>query len=827
MNSFALAMRLLWRDSRAGELTILFLALLIAVTCSTAITLFSDRLERTMTDQTAEFLAADMVITSHAVISEAWLNKAVELNLSEAQTAEFSSVLMEHDELLLAGVKAVSDNYPLRGFLKSTKTDYATETIERKGPKPGEAWVDKRILSALKLNIGDPVTIGEKKLLITKIITYEPDKQGDLYSLSPRLMMNKQDLDATGIVQPGSHVHYFYLFSGNQSPLSEFKAWVKPQLNLAQRILDIHEDRPELGSALDRAERYLGLSTIVVIVISGVAIAMATRRYVERHLDATAIMRCLGSKQNDVLRIFITQFLFLGLITSMTGCALGWVVQELLFKLLRNLLPQTVSNPSWLAVFFGLLTGITVLIGFSLPPLLQLKRVSPARVLRRDLEPLPASAWLVYGSAMGIIGVLIWRYTQDLNMTAIIFIVGVLLLIVLGILIYFVLKSVQRLIPRLSLNWRFGLQGLFRNSRATITQILAFTITLVAMALSFTVRNDLIENWHKQLPEQAPNHFALNIFPDQMESLHADFKSENIAGSRFFPIIRGRLTQINGEPVQKIVSKDSQGESATHRELSLTYTNNLPDDNKIIAGSWWTATSKNEVSVEQKLADSLKIKLGDRLMFVVGGQELTATVSSIRSLQWETMKPNFYMIFSPGTLESFPGTFLTSFYLPESKKTFLNALIKKYPAMTILEVDLILKQFKTILTQLTAAINYLLYFALLAGFTVLFSAIYSTLDNRIYESALLRTFGANRSLLRTMHIIEFFTLGLISGVFAVILSESLLYALYAKALNMDYRPSSYLWYALPIIGAFSVGLAGCWGVNRVVNTPPLKVLRDS
>jgi putative ABC transport system permease protein len=827
MKPFGLAVRLLWRDSRAGELTILFLALLIAVTSSTAIALFSDRLERTMTNQTAEFLAADMVISSHATIPDSWLEKAKQLNLAQAQTAEFSSVLIENDELLLAGIKAASDLYPLRGFLKTTTSDYADEAIEHKGPEPGFAWVEKRVLSALKLNIGDPITVGEKKLAISKIVTYEPDKQGDIYSLSPRVIINKQDLQETGVIQPGSHVHYFFQFSGEQSQLAEFKRWVKPQLNLAQRILDIHEDRPELGSALNRAERYLGLSSIVVIIISGVAIAMATRRYTERHLDATAILRCLGCKQNEVLWLFISQFLLLGLLTSALACGLGWFVQEMLFKLLRNLLPQSVANPGWLAVFFGMMTGMTILIGFALPPLLRLKKVSPARVLCRDLEPLPTSAWLVYGLAGGIVGILIWRYTEDLNMTVTIFCAGLVLLLVLGLLVYLMLMLARRSLSSVSLNWRFGLQGLLRNSRATVSQILAFTITLVAMTLSFTVRSDLIENWHKQLPEHAPNHFALNIFPEQLPGLQTEFKDNGIENSQFFPVIRGRLTEINNVPVQKIVSKDSQGESATHRELSLTWTEKLPEDNKIIAGTWWSPEKKPEVSVEQKLADSLKINLGDKLLFIVGGQKLTATVSNIRSLQWDTMKPNFYMIFSPGTLESFPGTFLTSFYLPENKKTYLNQMVKHYPAMTILEVDLILKQFKTILSQLTEAINYLLYFALMAGFTVLFSAIYSTLDSRIYESALLRTFGANRSLLRRTHIIEFALLGLVSGVLAVIISEALLFALYSKALHMDYHPTYYLWIALPLIGAFAVGLAGCWGVRRVVSSPPLQILRDS
>jgi putative ABC transport system permease protein len=640
-------------------------------------------------------------------------------------------------------------------------------------------------------------------------------------------MMNKADLPETGIIQPGSHVHYFFQFSGEPAPLAEFKRWVKPQLNLAQRIMDIHEDRPELGSALNRAERYLGLSSIVVIIISGVAIAMATRRYTERHLDATAILRCLGCKQRDVLWLYINQFMLLGLLTSALGCLLGWFVQEILFELLKNLLPQHVANPGWLAVFFGLITGMTVLMGFALPPLLRLKEVSPVRVLRRDLEPLPSSALLVYGLSAGIVGLLIWKYTEDFTLTATIFSVGLVLLLALGLLLHFILSLASRSLSVMSLSWRFGLQGLVRNNRATISQILAFTITLIAMALSFTVRNDLIENWQQQLPDHAPNHFALNIFPEQLSGIQKEFKAQGITGSQFYPVIRGRLTEINGVPVQKIVSKDSQGENATHRELSLTWTENLPEDNKIIAGSWWPSERKDLVSVEQKLAESLKIKLGDQLLFVVGAQPITVTVSSIRALQWDTMKPNFYMIFSPGTLESFPTTFITSFYLPDSKKTYLNQLVKQYPAMTILEVDLILKQFKTLLTQLTQAINYLLYFALMAGFTVLFSAIYASLDNRVYESALLRTFGANRSLLRITHIIEFTILGLVSGCLAALISEALLFALYSKALNMAYRPTYFLWLALPLIGAFAVGITGCWGVRHVVNTPPLRVLRDT
>ena len=826
MSRFILAVRLLTRESRSGELTILLIALTIAVTSSTAITLFADRLHRTMTVQAADFLAADLVITGPRPIPEFWRKKAAQLNLTAAETIEFSSVLVENNELLLAGVKAVSPKYPLRGSLKITDSDFTSERTVHSGPDIGSAWVDRRILSALHLKIGDSLTVGEKTLAISHVIAYEPDKRGNLYSLSPRVMMHTADLPAARVILPGSHVHYFFQFSGSPEAISAFNHWVKPKLNPSQRLMDIHEDRPELGSALDRAERYLGLSSIVVVLIAGVAIATATRRYSERHFNSTAILRCLGYKQKDILWLYANQFIVLGTLGSAAGCLFGWFAQEALFLALKNLLPRQIAGPGWLAVMFGFSTGIAILLGFALPPLLRLKRISPLRVLRRDLEPLPTSAWLVYGSAVAITAALIWRYTEDLTMTATILGVGLISLLVLSLVVSGLLSAAGKLLPRLNMTWRFGVQGLVRNKQATVGQILAFTITLVAMTLSFTVRNDLLDNWRRQLPEQAPNHFALNIFPEQQKAMQQDLQAYRIKGSRFYPVVRGRLVEINDTPVQQIVSKDSQGERATHRDLSLTWSSQLPEDNVIAAGHWWRNKQTGLVSIEQKLAKSLKVGLGDELTFTVGSEQLTATVASIRAVKWDTMKPNFYMIFSPGTLERFPKTFITSFYLSEEQKNLLNELVKKYPGITILEVDLILKQFKSILAQLTQAINYLLYFALLAGFAVLFSAVHASLDHRIHEGALMRTLGAHRSFLRKTHIIEFSLLGLSAGLLANLLSEVMLFALYKQVLHLDYAPHLMLWILMPLISAMFVGLAGYWGVKNVVNKSPVTVLRE-
>lgn len=825
MNRFRLAMRLLKRDGRSGELTLLVLALLIAVASSTTISLFVDRLQRTLTLQAAEFLAGDLVIASPTMVPDSWLNQATSSGLTQSQTTEFSSVLLENQQMLLASIKAVSKSYPLRGFLKTTDQFGADETKAYQGPEPGSAWVEQRVLSALNLNLGDTLTVGEKPLLVTRILTYEPDKRGDFYSFSPRVMINQADLQSTGVIQPGTHVHYFFQFAGIETLLTEFKQSLKPQINPSQRILDIHDDRPELGSALQRAERYLGLCSVVVILIAGVAIAMAAGRYTERHFNASALLRCLGCRQSEIIRLYAMQFLVLGALASTAGCMLGWLGQTGLFYLLKPLLPQQLASPGFLAVVVGFITGMAILLGFALPPLLRLQQVSPLRVLRRELEPMPTKAWLIYALAIAVLSVLIWRYSNDWRMTASILVVGMLVLLVMGLLISGLLGLSRRLLPRLPVVWRFGLQNMLRNRRASVSQILAFSITLAAMNLSFTVRSDLINQWQQQLPEKAPNHFALNIIPEQQQAFQQNLQQANIISSEFYPVIRGRLVAINAEAVQKRVSKDSQGEAATQRELSLTWAQTIPEDNSITAGTVWPTDQAGLVSVEQKLAENLGIQVGDQLRFTIGSAQVSAKVANIRSLQWDTMKPNFYMIFSPGTLDGFPATYLTSFYLPDEHKNYLNQLLKAYPATTILEVDQILKQFKTILTQLTQAIDLLLYFALVAGFMVLLAAVYATLDNRIYEGALMRTLGAKRSWLRKTHSIEFGLLGGLAGLLATVIAQAIMFVLYSQVMHIPFQAPLSSWLATPLIGCISVSLAGYWGVREVVNRSPMRVLR--
>lgn len=825
-NIFRLAFKLAARDWRSGELTILVAALFVAVAASTAVSLLGDRLNRTMSLQAAEFLGADLSVGGHEPPSSEWTAEAAALGLQSSATSEFSSVLIENEELLLVGVKAVAEGYPLRGVVKTTLADPGEAAATPGIPAAGEAWVEPRVLSALGVALGGTITVGEKPLRVARIITHEPDRRGDLYSLSPRVMINAADLAATRIIQPGSHVHYYALYAGSDQALRQFKRWLKPRLHPGQHITDLDEDRPELGNALNRAERYLGLASIAVVLIAGVAIAMSTRRYTERHFDMTAMLKCLGARERDVFRLYLLQFVIVGLAGSALGCAAGYGLQAGIAHLIRTLLPHSLAEPGWFALLFGTGAGLPVLFGFALPPLLRLKRLPPLRVLRRDLEPLPAAAWLVYGLAAATLAILMWRYTRDLRMTTAVLGIGGAAVAVLSGLSLLLLGLARWLVPHVPLALRFGLQHLTRRRKLGVSQILAFAVTLVAMQVSVLVRTELLQEWQRQLPEDTPNHFALNLFDADLDRFRDFLRAESLSSSNFYPIVRGRLTKVNGRDVFEIVAKESRAEGAINRELSLTWSGSVPPENHVVAGRWWDGTLPRQLSVEKGLADSLGLKLGDALTFAVGGQDVVAIVSSFRSLRWDTMAPNFFMIFSPGALEAHPHTWLTSFYLPPERKSALTRMAKAFPAVTLLEVDRLLAQFQSILQQVTRAIEFVLVLALAAGFTVLFASVRATLDERIYEDVLLRTMGASRKLLRRAQWVEFSALGFLSGLLASAISEAITWALFDRVFELGYRFHWEAWLVAPILGALTVGLAGIWTTRSVVKNSPMRVLRE-
>jgi putative ABC transport system permease protein len=827
----SLAGRQLLRDARAGELRVLFFALLVAVAASTAIGYFGARLNGAMMLRATEFLGADLILEGSSPARAEQVEAGEQLKLGHARIVIFSSVIATDNGIQLASVKAVDDAYPLRGELKSAPDLYQTEQAGS-GPKPGEAWAEARLFAAVDLKVGDDIDVGAKTLKLTRVLTYEPDRAGNFYSLTPRVMINQQDLAATNVVQPGSRVTYREMWSGSPETLASYRNSVEPGLEPHQEIKDARDGSQQIGGALGKAERYLNMASLVAVLLAGVAVALSAARFAARRYDASALLRCLGLSRGEALTLFSLQLAIIGLLASLSGAALGWVAQLGLFALLQNLLPATVPPGGLLPALAGMGTGLVALAGFALPPLAALGRVPPLRVLRRDMLPIPASSWLVYGAALFALGLIMWRLSLDLVLTFALLGGGVVAALLLGSLLLVGLNSLRRLLSGASLPWRLGLGQLLRYPLAAAGQSLAFGLILLSMGLIALLRGELLDTWQNQLPKDAPNYFVLNVLPSDKENFAQTLGRISTHAAPLYPVVPGRLTSINGEPVGQFVVKDSRGENATRRDLSLTWAADLPEGNTLTAGQWWQAAGAQQaadaapgVSIETELAESLQIKLGDRLGFMVGGLTREAVVTSLRDVNWDTFQPNFFMIFQPGTLADLPTTYLTSFYLPAGQDRQIVELSRAFPAISILGVEALLAQVRSILDQVTLAVQFVLLFVLAAGIAVLFSGLQATLDERIRQGALLRALGAERALLIKSRRIEFGLLGAASGLLAALGCELVSFVLYRYAFSLEWTPHPWL-LLLPVIGALLVGGAGVFGTRRALNASPLTVLRE-
>ncbi|MBD9416603.1 ABC transporter permease [Pseudomonas sp. PDM16] len=823
----ALAWRQLLRDARAGELRVLFFALLVAVAASTAIGYFGARLNGAMLLRATEFLGADLVLNGSAPATPEQIEVGRKLGLEHAQVVEFASVIAGVQGIQLASIKAADGSYPLRGELKSAAEPYAPEQPGG-GPKPGEAWAEARLFAALDLKVGQDIEVGNRQLRLTRVLTHEPDRAGDFYSLTPRVLIHMDDLASTGVVQPGSRVRYRDLWRGEADILARYREATEKGLAAHQRLEDARDGNRQIGGALGRAERYLNLASLAAVLLAGVAVALSAARFAARRFDTSALLRCLGLSRREALSLFGLQLAMLGLLASLAGALLGWIGQLVLFKLLQGLLPPGVPPGGLLPALAGIATGLVALAGFALPPLAALGRVPPLRVLRRDLLPIPPSSWLVYGAALLALGLIMWRLSLDLKLTLGLLGGGLLATLLLGGILLLGLNALRRLLARASLPWRLGLGQLLRHPLAAAGQSLAFGLILLAMSLIALLRGELLDTWQDQLPPEAPNHFALNVLPDERAAFAARLEQLSPHPAPLYPIVAGRLTMINGEPVKGIVSKDSQGERAIQRDLSLTWAAELPEGNVLLDGHWWQPQQPGEqpgVSVESELAESLGLKLGDALTFSVGGMEKQARVTSLRQVEWDSFQPNFYMIFEPDTLQDLPATYLTSFYLPPRSEKQLVELSREFPAVTLLQVEALLEQLRSIMAQVSLAVEYVLLFVLAAGLAVLFAGLQSTLDERLRQGALLRALGAERRLLLRARRAEFGLLGAGSGLLAAVGCELVSFLLYRYAMELQWQPHPWL-LLLPLIGALLVGGAGVWGTRKALNASPLTVLRE-
>ncbi|MFT6028975.1 MAG: putative ABC transport system permease protein [Oleiphilaceae bacterium] len=834
-NLISLSQRMLWRELKAGQLTIISLALILAVTVATVISVFSNRLDSGMLMKSTEILGADLRIRSTQEIPLLYTDYASELGLNTSTTLSFPSVVVAGDNMSLAAIKAVDSAYPLKGTVLISKDAFSEGYKVESGPKKGEVWLESRLLALLDIQVGEQVEVGRSLFTVSAVINQESDRGGNFYSLSPRLMMQLSDIEQAGLIQTGSRVNWRLLVASptawtptlSKNVLNEFNDWLEPLLTISQAIESLSDNNQALSAALDKARQYLSLAAILAILLSGIAIAMAARNYALHHFDTSALLRTLGASQNQILKLFSLQLIYLALCCSIIGLILGTFAQGALITILSGLFQNELPSANASAWLLASITAPATLLGFALPHLLSLGKVSPLRVLRRELEPLNWSAWSIYSLAMlSIFGLSVW-FTQNPLMSAILVIGGCVCLLLLVQVVKLFLRLLNRFIPigHFSLYVRFAWKQVMKNPNQTATQVLAFSMILMIMLIISIVRNDLLADWQRALPDDAPNFFAMNIQEYEKVPYEASLRAAEFMPKPLFPLVPGRLTHINNNAVHE--QEKLKEDPALQRDLALTWSENVPQGNDILSGKWHSNSDpKQLVSVESGLAKRLGISLDDELTFNVAGQSISVTVSSVRKVDWGTLTPNFYMILSASALEALPLSYITSFYIPLEKQDQLLSLIRDYPTITLLDMSMVFGQIQTLVNQVTMAVEYLLLLVLVAGLLVLSAALYSSLDERIHQGAILRTLGVSKANLRRKQWSEFAFLGLISGVIALLGAELISFSLYTFLLDLNYSMQAKLWLWVPVSSALLIMLLGAFATRKVSQQPPIVVLRE-
>ena len=825
--NWLLAFRFLRRDWRAGELRVLLAALIIAVAAVTSVSFFTDRVYQGLLSQANDLMGADLVLSSDHGFPASYLEQARKRDLRSVQTLTFPSMVLGPNGAQLAMLKAVESGFPLRGHLRVADEPFAPDRVAVGVPKPGTVWLEPRVLTALGVKVGDTVTLGAKQFSVAAVLTGEPGRGGDVFSIAPRAMLNLEDLAATQLVQPASRVNFSLLFAGPTLAIADYRQMVESLAERGVSAQGVQDARPEIRVALDRAGRFLSIAALSSVILAGVAVALAARRFARRHLDACAVMRCLGATQQTIARVYAYQMLTLGTVGSLLGCLLGFIAHLALVAVLGSLVGVDLPAPSWAPAGVAFVTGIATLAGFALPPLFQLKNVPALRVLRRELGALGTPGVLTYGlGLLALAGLMFWQ-AGDVKLGG--YVVGgtVAALLILVLIALGMVSALRVLRGRPGSSWRFGLTNIARRSAGSVVQVVAFGLGIMALLLLTVLRGELLDEWQKTLPENTPNRFLINIQPAQVPELKRFFAENAVDQPEFFPMIRARLEAINAKPVNSNSFQDERARRLAEREFNLSWSAALSPDNRIVGGHWWTDAEQGRalLSVEDGIAKTLSINLGDKLTYSVAGEKFTGEVASIRTVEWDSFRPNFFVLGVPGFLDNLPATYMTSFYLGGERHTLLNTLLQRFPNVTVIDVAAIMAQVRAIVERVTLAVEYVFLFTLAAGVMVLYAGIQATQDERMLENAILRTLGGSRKQIMQALAAEFGALGALSGLMATGLAAVLAYVLATQVLNVPYHLSPLLWVYGVVGGALGVGLAGVLGSRKVVSQPPLTTLR--
>jgi len=747
--------------------------------------------------------------------------------LEAAAAVSFISMAFGGDKSQLAAVKAVTENYPLRGRLRVAAAPGAPDAQAERGPRKGTAWLEERLVSALGAPVGSRVRLGNAELEVAAVLTLEPERSANFFNIAPRLLMNQDDVAATGLIRTGSRVSYYLYAAGAPQQISALESFVSLRLERGQRVDNLETGRPEVRAAVERARRFLALTALLAAVLAGVAIALGTRRFVERHLDGCAVMRCLGATQGKLVGLYGAEFALLAAAACAAGAVLGYFAQTAIGAALAGFLRGELPQPGLLPAAQGFLVGLVLLLGFALPPLVRLKNVPALRVMRRETAP-STNYYLSYLVGAGAFaGLLLWQ-AGDLKLGG--YVVGGFAAAVLAFfgVAWGVLNLATRpgVVRRLGGRLRYGLINLRRHSRGNAVQVASLALGLTAVLLLSFTRNDLVDAWRRSAPPDAPNRFLIGVQPDQLKEVQAFFATHKLAAPDLYPMVRGRLTAVNGKAVSEADFTEERAKRLVEREFNLSYMDRLPGHNTLAAGRWLDPRGK-ELSVEEGIAERLGWKLGDELTFSVAGDAFTARITSLRRLRWDSMKVNFFVIAPPAVLADFPTSYVSAFRVEPGQEQALNELAARFPNVTLVDVAAAVRQAQEVIDQLISAVQFIFVFALAAGLLVLYSALVATEDERRREAAVMRVYGASRAQVTGAQRVEFLAMGAVAGTLAALGAAAIGQLLARRVFELDLPPSAALWIAGPLAGIALLSLNAWLSSRKVLRASPAASLRDS
>jgi len=813
----------IWRQAwRIDEMRLLFLALLVSVTAVTSVNFFTDRTERSMTQQATKLLGADLIVRSSRPLSEDYLSQAKQLGLQQAEIISFRSVVSVGDSLQLSDVKAVSDTFPLRGNVEtSSLLDGRSEVDSLSNLKSGQVWAAPTLFSSLEIPPNTEVRIGRSLFNLNKVLVKSPNQGANVFQFSPEVLMPLADLPATGLLTPGSRARFSYLFSGTDAQVKNMTDWLKPQLKTGERLETLDDGLPSVGTALQRAQRFLNTAALLSVILAGAAIALTSYSFSRHETHSVAVLKTMGASRRRILVRYLSQLLLTSTAAAILGAILGYFIQNGIAYMLRDVIGTDLPAPSLVPLVTGLLTAWIMVFSFSSPQLLQLVNTAPVQIFQNQPQPRSNRWKLLLLTIMSGIFALMWMQTQDLKLSAFLF------LGTLGAILVFWAVSTVLLsqLKKLSRNRKYSARALSSAGNRLVLLVVVFGIGLFSLLLLTALRGDLLDRWQNSIPDDAPNNFLINIQPDEVSKLRA-YLNENKIDPDLYPMIRGRLVAMNDKPVVIDDFESPRARRLLQREFNLSSVEAFPEANILLEGEWFKPEDKQGFSVEEGVMERFSLVLGDTMTFDIGGVQFTQTITSVRRVNWDNLTPNFFVLGAPGSMENLPQTWITSIYAPPENRSLVPDLIKQHPSVSAINISAIMTQIKDLIGKAAFAVQAIFAFTLIAGIVVLFAALQSQKAERRKELAILKTIGASRKQLRQSILTEFVVVGAVSGflagLFAVLASNIAAYALF------DLEPSINLMLILigTVAGAVLVGIAGYLNLRPLLNVAPAVLFQE-